>query len=243
MYGVLIALAILTASFIGEKLAKKKNYDLNLYWTIAFWSLIGGVLGARLYHVIDKWAYYSKDFIQIVELWKGGLGILGAVLGGIIAVLLVLLIKKQANSDKLKWLDIAAVVLPLAQAIGRWGNFFNKELFGTPTSLPWGINIPMQLRPEKYFLYDTFHPLFLYESFLDFLLFIVLYKSYEYCGKNEKSGNILSLYLMGYGSIRIFMEFLRVDPWMVNGLNVGQIVSILMIITGFTLRLHKSKKE
>lgn len=240
MYGVIISVSIAVAGVVGEKVAKRNKLNPEIYWGALFWTLIAGIVGARLYHVIDKIAYYYANPFQILMVWNGGLSILGALLLGTFALWTYLKINKQ---QKLIWFDLAGIVLPLAQTIGRWANYFNIELFGTPTSLPWGIYVPLQLRPDKYTLYNTFHPLFLYESLLNLCLFSALYKAGTSSTARYKPGYIFSLYLLGYGAIRLTLETLRISPWTLSGLNVAQIVSILMIGVGIAiqLRLHYEK--
>lgn len=143
--------------------------------------------------------------------WQGGLGIWGAVIGGALGLSIYTARRKKSFLVKA---DVVATVLPLGHAIGRWGNFFNSEISARPTSLPWAVN--------------GRHPLFLYESLLDFILFLILART---AGKAPPDGRLLSIYLAGYGVIRFFLEFLRINPWKVGVLNVAQMVSILSIVT------------
>ncbi len=125
MYGLIISLAILISALLGEKLAKDQKKDPEILWGALFWAVLAGVVGARIYHVIDYYQYYSEDWIRVFQLWKGGLGIIGGIALGGIAISIYLKSKKQNVSE---WLNLAAVVLPLGQTIGRLGNFWNKEL-------------------------------------------------------------------------------------------------------------------
>lgn len=142
MYGFLISLGILFSVLIAEKQIKSQE-EKGILWDGLLWLLIGGIIGARLYHVIDYGNYYLENTLQIIKVWEGGLGIFGGIFGGIISITLFLRYKKQ---NILKWLDIIALVMPLGQAIGRWGNHFNNELL-----------------PYSY-----------YESGANFLLFLIL---------------------------------------------------------------------
>jgi phosphatidylglycerol:prolipoprotein diacylglycerol transferase len=160
--------------------------------------------------------------------WQGGLGIWGGIFGA----LLGLFMSTRKTRKLFAYVDIFAVGAPLAQAIGRWGNYFNKELFGLPTNLPWGIYIPFEFRPpiNKYF--DHFHPLFLYESLLCLILFVFLYKIFsrqKLFGKVISPGNIGIIYLIGYSFIRFFLEFLRTDPWKLVGVPVASLVAIVIV--------------
>ena len=156
----------------------------------------------------------------------------------------------------IKWLDLTAVVIPLAQSIGRFGNFFNKELYGSPTRLPWGMYIPLEYRPDTYINNDVFHPLFIYESISNILLFSLLFLLFK--GKNvlgikkwylrdEGSGPLpdgffVGLYFIGYGIIRFLIEFLKIDIWWFFGLNMAQVICFGFILGGFWW-LKKIKKS
>lgn len=230
MYGLIIVAAVLLPTLLAEKHVK----DTTALWGLVLWAIVGGLVGARLYHVIDFWQYYSPNPLQILFIWQGGLGILGALVGGFAAAILYLKSKKQRLGY---WLNLIAVFLPLGQSIGRWANYFNQELYGLPTTLPWGIFIAPERRAAGFSTYEYFHPLFLYESILCLALFTYLYISY----KNNVIKNTLALYLIGYGLIRFLLEFFRINPWQTAGFNVAQVVAVAMIVIGFyayTLAIH-----
>lgn len=212
MYGFLVSFGILSALLISEKIAKREKRNIDLLWEMSFWVIIVGVIGARLYHVLDYLPYYLENPIKIFLIWHGGLGIIGGLLFGFLTSIIYLKIKRQ---DVMSWLDILVVGIPLAQAIGRWGNFFNKELYGIKTNLPWGIY-------EKELGYRV-HPLFLYESLLNLILFFILLKT------KGRLGTRFFIYLAGYSVIRFFLEFLRDRTWIVYNLNVAQVISILIL--------------
>jgi phosphatidylglycerol:prolipoprotein diacylglycerol transferase len=215
-------------------------------WGVCFWTVLFGILGARFYHVIDFWTYYKTNLLEIFKIWNGGLGIWGGIFGGTLGAYVYLKIR---NQKIISWLDNISISIPLGQAIGRWGNFFNKEILGLPTKLPWGMFVEPKDRPSNFSTFPTFHPLFLYESILCFLLFTImisLYKKYKekYLGK----GFFVASYLFGYSLIRFSLDFLRLEQWVLplsNGvsLNVSQCISILnMIITLFIFyKVRKSK--
>lgn len=207
LYGITISIAILACLFAASKIFPHRK-DI---WDIGLYCVIGGILGARLYHVIDYWNFYAERPANILMFWQGGLGIWGAVIGGALGLSIYTARRKKSFLVKA---DVVATVLPLGHAIGRWGNFFNSEISARPTSLPWAVN--------------GRHPLFLYESLLDFILFLILART---AGKAPPDGRLLSIYLAGYGVIRFFLEFLRINPWKVGVLNVAQMVSILSIVT------------
>ena len=161
MYGVLLAVGVLVATYIGEHRWRNRGYPKDGIYDIAFWVVIAGVIGARLYHVITDYELFEHDLFKAVEIWKGGLGIWGAVIGGGLAVVVV---TRRRHMDTLAVTDCMAPGIVLAQAIGRWGNWFNQELFGKPTTLPWGLEISPAHRPFGYAQFTTFQPTFLYES-------------------------------------------------------------------------------
>jgi phosphatidylglycerol---prolipoprotein diacylglyceryl transferase len=213
MYGLTISFAIIVCLLLAEKLAKKEGADTKFLWGAAFWVILSGVAGARLYHVIDFWKVYSAQPLLILTTWHGGMGILGAIFGGLIGFLIYSRVSpafvrtdqtfpysgKDRLSPTLLWLDIVGLVLPLGQAIGRWGNYFNQELL-----------------PYAY-----------YESAANFGLFLVLL---GLKGRYSKKGALFFSYLIGYSIIRFVLEGIRVNAWEIYGLNVARIISALTIV-------------
>jgi len=237
-YGLIIAAALISGVFVAANLAKQKNKILDDVFDLALWLAIAGIIGARLYDVlVVDWGYFSRHFIEIFFIWQGGLAIHGAIIGGLIALIIW---SRKRKQEIWIWLDIVSVVLPLSQAIGRWGNYFNQELFGRPTDWPWGIPIAENLRPAIYQSYQYFHPAFLYESILNFVLFLILMIAYQ--KQRLQSGQLSGLYLIGYGIIRFIMEFIRIDPTgMLFGIRIPQLVSIAAIIIGLTILIIRPK--
>lgn len=215
-YGILISISILTCIVVAEKLAADKS-EKETVWELALWAIVPGIIGARIFHVISDPEYYRSSLISIFYIWNGGLGIWGAIAGGVVGTVYYL---KKHHKPVLHWLDIFAVSVPLGQAIGRWGNFFNKELYGPVTSLPWGINI----NGIKH------HPIFLYESILDLFNFAILLFLYKKPHVKTKGGFITALFFLNYSIIRFFMEFLRQDHWEVAGLNLSMLIPILLFM-------------
>lgn len=192
MYGILISIGALLALFYTETLVKRENLSVDFLWDVALKVLFFGLIGARLYHVIEYWHFYSKNIVTILFVWRGGLGIIGGiVLGGIVLGIKLV----RSNRPTLKWLDLVALNIPLAQGVGRWGNIFNKELI----------------------------PFAVYESFLDILLFLLLLivNSKE----KTKPGTIFFSYLGGYSIIRFALEPLKSNIWKVQGVSVVQAIS------------------
>jgi phosphatidylglycerol:prolipoprotein diacylglycerol transferase len=236
-------------------------------WNIVTWCLIAGILGARLYHVLSSpqgnaigFRYYfitnpfetiqilgaSIPFPTALMIWNGGLGIYGGVAGGVLA----LAAYTWRNHLSLpQWLDSGAPGLILAQAIGRWGNFVNQELYGPPTTLPWGIPIDAQHRLPVYadltrFPVETtrFHPVFLYESLWNLAGCVaLLYIARRFQGR-LRSGDVFCLYLVIYGVGRLLVEALRPDAWLVGGIPTAQIVSVLAIIAGVALMVLRHRQ-
>jgi phosphatidylglycerol:prolipoprotein diacylglycerol transferase len=240
IYGILISFSIFIAVLIGENLAKKAGKATEVYWGGVFWGLICGILGARFYHVLHLLPYYATHPMEIPMIWQGGLGLIGGIIGGLLGFGIYL---KRVGSKLSEWLDIAGVVIPLAQAIGRWGNFFNQEIYGPPTSFPWGICISPENRPSHLASYSKFHPLFLYESLLNLILFGILWIIYKNHRQKLENGSIFAFYLVGYSIIRFFLEFLRADPasaWFYSNLNVAQILTGATIILSIYWLIRKN---
>jgi phosphatidylglycerol:prolipoprotein diacylglycerol transferase len=238
-YGIIIALAIITCYTLTLKLAKKKNISEKEVDHYYFITLPVAFIGARLYHVATNLSYYTKHPNLIPAVWNGGLGIMG----GIIATLLMtVLISKKQKRPFLEITDLLAIVLPLGHAIGRWGNYFNQELFGKPTTLPWGLQIAPPNRPKEYLTNTTFHPTFLYESLLNLINFAILYWLYTH--KQLKKGTTTALYLINYGIIRFTIELVKIDPDIsaqLGPLRVPQYVSLLFVIAGIALLLYTTQ--
>ncbi|HOV97539.1 MAG TPA: prolipoprotein diacylglyceryl transferase [bacterium] len=231
LYGITISLSIFLCILITQKLVVKYKKNEEIFWGLPFWTIFCGILGARLYHVLDYFDYYRYHQLDIFKIWNGGMGIWGGILGGTLGAVTYLKIKGEKIFP---WLDIISVVTPLGQSVGRWGNFFNKEIFGLPTTLPWGMYIEPEKRPVEFLNYSKFHPLFIYESILNFILFLFLLILYKKTNEKTPSGTFLCIYLISYSTIRFFLEFLRINPWKIEisplFLNVSQCISILVII-------------
>ena len=253
----MLFLGILVAVLLGERLCVRRGLDKQVLWRAVFYSLVFGLLGARLYHVLHRLDYFLGQPLQIFAFWQGGLGIWGAIFGGFLGFSLSTKKIGRAESGRstkspvstsksaLAYLDVFAVCAPLAQAIGRWGNYFNKELFGYPTNLSWGIYIPPQLRPEQFKYYDTFHPLFLYEVVFNLILFGFLFAVYS--RKNQKKnafapGSFALIYLFGYSLIRFILEFLRPGSWVLFNFPIASLISLLAMLTISVWSIIKQRK-
>jgi len=190
--------------------------------------VIWGVIGARLYHVITDYQLFEDDPWRAFQIWRGGLGIWGAVIGGALAVIVITYRRKLPT---LVVMDCMSVGIVLAQAIGRWGNYFNQELFGRPTTLPWGLEIDKAHRPPGFEKFATFHPTFLYESLWCLLVFgtIVLVERRFVL----KRGQVFAMYIAMYCFGRIWFEALRIDDaTRIFGIRFNLLLSIVLSVFG-----------
>lgn len=231
-YGLLIASAVLLGISLSSRLARRREIDPNAIADLAVWLVIGAIPAARLYYVAFEWRQYASQPAEILAIWHGGIAIHGAILGGLIALILF------ARRRKISLWQLTDVVVPslaLGQAIGRWGNFFNSEAFGTPTDLPWKLFIPRDRRPLVYLQNDYFHPTFLYESLWNLALCLLLLWLFRQGWRqriNLKMGVLTCLYLIGYSLGRVWIEGLRTDSLMLGSLRIAQTVSLLSIALG-----------
>ena len=234
-YGIIISLAIYTAGVLSENKAKKAGLGSDLIWDFLIVGVLGGVLGARAYHVVSLWTYYSQNPLEIIKIWHGGLSLFGALAGGFVSLYVY---SRQKNIKLLPYLDIIALNVPLAQALGRFGNFINQELYGLPTQLPWKIYILPRNRLPGYENTEYYHPLFAYEIVLNLILFFALNNIFTKQKALVGTGWFIWTYLAGYSLIRFNLEFLRIDSWSVYGANVAQILTLLVFIIA-CIRLFK----
>lgn len=211
-YALCILLGVILAVVWSESRWKALGGQPGTITDLAIWAVPAGLIGGRLYHVISDYQLYfgpeSRPAIEALYIWQGGLGIWGAVPLGALAVWLV------ARSRGLSMSKLSFAIVPslaLAQGIGRWGNWFNQELFGAPTDLPWGLSVDPVYRPEGYGQFETFHPTFLYESLWCIALAIALaWAGNRFYGQTQ-GGRLFALYVMGYTLGRFWIEYLRID--------------------------------
>jgi phosphatidylglycerol:prolipoprotein diacylglycerol transferase len=235
-YGVCIALGIAAATWLTGRELARKGYDSALALDSLFLVIPLGFIGARLYHVATDYGLYADDPIpDVFAVWNGGLGIYGAVAGGFLGVLLF---SWYRRISPLVFADAAAPGLVLAQAIGRWGNYFNQELFGRPSDLPWAIRIAPQNRPAEFADATSFHPTFLYESIWDLLVCVTLLLVARRFANRLRDGDIVLLYVSLYSVGRFFVETLRVDPAFMIGDSIrGNLLVSSVLALGFALIL------
>ncbi len=208
-YGLLIAIGVAVATWLAGKELVRRGYDKELALDALPFVVIPAFIGARLYHVVTDYELYrGHPFPDVFEVWKGGLGIYGAVAGGLLGAWVFC---RWRGISVLAFADAGAPGLALAQAIGRWGNYFNQELFGHPSNLPWAIRIAPQNRPPQYANDPAFQPTFFYESVWDFFVCLVLLWVARRFAVRLKSGDVFFLWAVLYSFGRFFTTSMRVD--------------------------------
>ena len=236
LYGLCIALGVIAAVVISQKRWAARGGNPDDISTIALWAVPAGVIGARIYHVATDWKTYAHDvgWGQAFNITNGGLGIPGGILLGVLVGVIVV---KKKGLPVAPLLDVVAPAIPVAQAIGRLGNWFNQELFGRPTELPWGLKIDLVNRPLGYEQYATFHPTFLYEALWSLGvagLLVLIDRT-----RKLRPGELFAIYVMGYGLGRLWVEDLRIDKaslilgvrvnlWMSGVLIVGSLIYLVI---------------
>lgn len=239
-YGLLIAIAVLLGLSLATRLGRARGIEPSLIADLLPLLVLGAVLGARLYYVLLEWRQYGGNWLDALAIWRGGIAIHGALLGGSLAAVLFCRWRKQPF-----WplLDVLVPAVALGQAIGRWGNFFNSEAFGLPTDLPWKLFIPLAFRPSEFLDQAYFHPTFLYESIWNLgvcILLLLLFRAASRGSIQLLPGTLSCVYLLAYSSGRVWIEGLRTDPLCLlaappfceGGLRMAQLVSLLLIGLG-----------
>ncbi len=235
-YGLIMAAAV--AGAFGLALARSRRYGIGLQQAedLLFWLIVGGFIGARIYHVFSSAEYYWRHPLDSLKVWNGGLSIYGAVIGGVITLWLYKRIshfRSPAGGSILNYLDWLAPSVILGQIIGRFGNFFNYEAFGYPTNLPWKMFVPLRFRPFGFGQYRYFHPFFLYEALGNAVILFVLLKFLEPKFRRQGgSGRLFFSYLLLYNTLRFFLEFLRIDSTFLgaSGLRLNVLSSLALVI-------------
>lgn len=251
-YALILLGGIIAAAILSYYQAKRQGKDPEVILDSLTWIVLGGVIGARIWHIftppasmveqgITTW-YYLTHPLDAIAIWKGGLGIPGAIAGGALAFYL------YAKKRKLQfgaWADVFAPGLALGQAIGRWGNFVNQEVYGSPSTLPWAITIDPAYRLPAFKDVATYHPLFLYESIFNLLNMVFLFWFSRKYADKLKGGDVFLTYLISYPVFRFFMEFLRLDNSLVGGINANQTLMLVIAVAsaGFLFWRHKKDKQ
>ncbi len=220
-YSIAILSGIFAAAYLFNKY-KKQHRELNALDVeeALFWVVIPGIIFARVWYVIIFAGVYLPQPLHALYIWEGGLSIYGAYVGGILGAYFY---TKRVKVPLLKTLELAFIFIPIAQILGRFGNFLNQELYGPATNLPWG----MYVRETK--TYN--HPAFLYEQVGNAIVFLILFHYYKKHGlKND--GKIIAMYLVCYGIVRFIVDIFRNDARVISGLTIAQVLSILMVLAG-----------
>lgn len=228
-YAITLVVAIIAAVCIMYWRAPKYGIQpRDRVLDFVLWIVPIGVIGCRVYYVIFEWEKYKDNFWSVFEIWKGGIAMHGGLIFGITtAVILV----RHWKQKPLKWLDLVAPGLALAQSIGRWGNYFNSEAHGTPTTLPWAIEVNGEL----------VHPTFLYASIWDFLMFLLILWI-ELSGRRKFDGQLILTHLMVYSFGRFFNEGLRTDSLWIGSLRQAQVISVCIFLGALALYIFLSKR-
>jgi phosphatidylglycerol:prolipoprotein diacylglycerol transferase len=257
-YGILITLGVVVATLVASAQAKHSGQDPEIIWDMLFWVVLAGIVGARIWHVLTPppsmiaqgitTQYYLTHPLLMIDIRNGGLGIPGAVIGGVLAMWIY---TRRKKLSLVTWLDISAPGLALAQALGRWGNFFNQELYGAPTNLPWKIFIDPAHRLPGFENIAYYHPLFLYESLWNLANMVILLLLSRRFSDRLKTGDIFLTYLVFYPVGRFLLDFLRLDASRVAGINANQTLSAIVAVVAAVVliwqhwpsRSTKSTKE
>jgi prolipoprotein diacylglyceryl transferase len=231
-YGIMIGIGVLVAAIVTQKRYEKFGGDPTILDRVILWTVLIGFVGARLAYVSTHTARYEGRWYAVLFIWEGGLALYGGLTAGALAAVYMM---RKLNGDFPMFADAVAVGLPLAQAIGRLGNYFNQELFGTPSSLPWAIEIDPANRPAQYMEFETFHPTFLYEALWNIFITVpvILYAERRF---ELRKGASFPIYMIVYGTIRFLTELLRTDTtFRFLGLSRNAYVSLAAILGGAIL--------
>ena len=242
-YGVLMVVAILAGVAVAAYLAGRRGLEAERIWPMAWWVIPAGIVGARAYYVAFEWDRFADDPWQLLQFWNlRGLAIHGALIGGALGMVLY---AWRRRIDVRPWLDAVAAGLPLAQAIGRWGNYFNQEAFGPPTDFFLSVQIDaahrahLPLEWQDVLAYPTFHATFFYESLWDLAVFGALMLALHRLDHRLRSGDLALLYVVLYSAGRLVIEGLRTDSLMLGTLRAAQVVSVAAIVVGLLLLIGR----
>jgi phosphatidylglycerol:prolipoprotein diacylglycerol transferase len=260
-YGVFIVGGAVAAAWLSARNATKAGENPDHIWSLLAWTMIIGIIGARLYHVLSSpadgigWSYYRQHPLEAIDFWNGGfrgLGIYGGVVGGVLAVIVYAWYHKL---DAIRYLDFIAPNVLIAQALGRMGNFANQELYGQPTNLPWAFHInprypcmlptnlpagiqpcgtsePLTAQTLQWYATHGFHPTFFYEASWNVVMFALLSLLIWRFGHRLRMGDAIFLYLIAYPLGRFWVEMFRPDAWTIGALATAQWIALLLVIIG-----------
>ena len=237
-YGLLIASGVMLGTSLAHREAIRRGQDPDQLLNLIVVAVLSALLGARLYYVAFNWEYYGAQLAKVFAIWEGGLAIHGGLIAGALATILYC---RWMGLSVLVTTDILVPGVAIGQAIGRWGNFFNQEAFGTPTDLPWRLYIDPYHRPPQLKAFEYFHPTFLYESLWSLMVFCVLW--FLLRRRLESKPGALTLWYLGLYSLgRFFVEGLRIDSLMLGSIRAAQAMSLVLTaaaIVGLLLVMRK----
>jgi prolipoprotein diacylglyceryl transferase len=238
-YGILVTLGVVIGWIVTKRRFMARGGTEADAEKILFRMVLFGFIGARMAYVSTNLGRFEEEWWRVFAIWEGGIALFGGLTAGAIAIWWTC---RKLDVPMSMFLDSLAVGLPLAQAIGRWGNYFNQELFGTPSTLPWAVEIEPQYRPEEFAQYETFHPTFLYESLWNFALAFTIF----WLDKRVPSlkGRLIGVYFLGYGLMRFLLELIRTDTtFRFQGLSRNGWVSIGVMIIGVVVLTWRREKQ
>ena len=239
-YSITMFLGVFFGFLVAYFEVKRKKINKDFFENMAFYAILFGFIGARIYYVLFNLNYYLKDPLEIVKVWNGGLAIHGGIIGAVIAIYIYC---KKKNVSFFEMLDVCTPALLIGQVIGRWGNFFNSEAHGGIVTKAFleKLHLPNFIIEGMNINGVYYHPTFLYESVLNFICFILLL--FLRRKKNIRVGVFLGIYLIWYGIVRFFVESLRTDSLMLGSLKMAQVISIVLVIIGIVLIITSRKRE
>lgn len=239
-YSITMLLGVLSGAVIALIEVKRQKMNFVDFENMAFYAIVSGFLGARIYYVLFNLDYYLKYPGEIIAIWNGGLAIHGAIIGACLAIFIYC---KRKKMPFMKVLDICTPGLLLGQIIGRWGNFFNSEAHGGVVSRTFleKLHLPNFIIEGMHINGNYYHPTFLYESMLNLICFVVLMILRR--NKRIKTGTFVGIYLVWYGLVRFFIESMRTDSLMLGSLKMAQVISIVLVIGGIILLIISKKNK
>lgn len=236
-YGLSLALGLFAGVLLAQRLAKRSGIASEAIVDLAFVATLSAIVGARVVHVLNDWTYYGAHLGEIPQFWQGGLAFHGVLLGGLLATWLFV---RKRKIPLFRLLDVLFPALALGQVLGRWGNWFNQELYGTPTNIAWSIPIDPAHRLAGYEAFTRFHPLFAYELLGNAVILGLLLLLWRWRGR--RLGDIAAMYLILSPSLRFGLDFFRLDQPMLGPLTNAQIFSIILVFVGIALAFTRGRR-
>lgn len=246
-YGLCLALGLLAGVLLAQRLAKRSGIAPEAIIDLALVATLSAIVGARVVHVLNDWTYYGAHLGDIPQFWQGGLAFHGVLLGGLLATWLFV---RKRKIPLFRLLDVLFPALALGQVLGRWGNWFNQELYGTPTDIAWAIPIDPAHRLAGYEAFTRFHPLFVYEMLGNAVILGLLLLLWRWParrdgvsgGRGRRIGDVAAAYLILSPSIRFGLDFFRLEQPMIGPVTNAQVFSLILILAGLTLAFTRGRR-